>query len=80
MCVHREVLLALSDGVHQLGAVPVRRVICIAGRHLDHRGTCQRDTQAVRETDKLSERQTGCQRDRQAVRVSDRLLERATGC
>lgn len=36
--VHREVRLALQDAVHHLGAVPVRGVVGVHGRHLNDGG------------------------------------------
>lgn len=34
--IHREVLLALHQSVHQLGAVPIGWVIGVCRRHLDY--------------------------------------------
>lgn len=39
--IHREAVLALSDGVHQPGAVSIRGIISISGSDLDYGGACE---------------------------------------
>lgn len=39
--LHREVGLAVDDAVHYPGAVPIRRVVRVRGRHLHHHCPCE---------------------------------------
>lgn len=41
--IYREIVLALSDGIHQPGAVSICRIISISGCDLDYRCACERE-------------------------------------
>lgn len=41
--IYREIVLALSDGIHQPGAVSICRIISISGCDLDYGGACERE-------------------------------------
>lgn len=41
--IHREIALALSDGIHQPGAVSICRIISISGCDLDYRRAFEKE-------------------------------------
>lgn len=62
--IDREVLLALHQCVHELGAVPIRRVISICRRHLDYRRACGEGRRGRKDKREIKKRRKKRRRER----------------